>query len=139
MARTRRYSRTGGGGSQPWDRASKAGYPNSAVSENIWQTSGRSGHAYNSKFHWRSDWKLGQAAVISWMNSPGHRSNLLSPQWTHLGVGAARNNRGGIYLTQNFGGASAIDFSFGGALARAALWAAPIALIYFASNPQACP
>ncbi|MCB9638817.1 MAG: hypothetical protein H6727_07930 [Myxococcales bacterium] len=28
-----------------------------------------------------------QSAMRSWMNSPGHRQNILTPQMTHLGVG----------------------------------------------------
>lgn len=28
-------------------------------------------------------------AMRSWMESPGHRENLLKPDWTHLGVGVA--------------------------------------------------
>ena len=102
MARNRRMSHTGQSGSRPWDRAVQSGYPSRQVSENIWQTSGRSGLAWKSKFTWRSDWKLGQAAVISWMNSPGHRDNLLNSNWRCLGAGAA-SRRGRIYLTQNFG------------------------------------
>jgi uncharacterized protein YkwD len=27
--------------------------------------------------------------VIDWMNSPGHRANILNPSLTHLGVGVA--------------------------------------------------
>ena len=104
MARRNSYSHTGGGGSQPLDRTRKAGYKSSYVSENIWQTRGRSGSAWKSKFQWSSSWKLGHAAVISWMNSPGHRGNLLNSGWHHIGVGVARNRRGRIYLTQNFGG-----------------------------------
>lgn len=37
-----------------------------------------------------------------WMDSPGHRANILNPRFTHLGVGAAHNPRHGYYLTQNF-------------------------------------
>lgn len=113
MGRTGKFSHTGGGNSAPWDRAKRAGYPSASVSENIWQSSGRSGLAWKSKFYWRSDWKLGQAAVISWMNSPGHRKNLLNSEWTHLGVGVSKNKRGKIYLTQNFGSAGFSDSAFG--------------------------
>ena len=102
MANNGRMTHTGQGGSQPWNRAARAGYPSMEVGENIWQTSGRSGRAWKSKFMWRSDWKLGQAAVISWMNSPGHRANLLNPNWSSLGVGVG-SRRGRIYLTQKFG------------------------------------
>lgn len=37
-----------------------------------------------------------------WMNSPGHRANLLNPDYTHLGVGVAYSAQNGYYLTQNF-------------------------------------
>ena len=87
MARSRRKSHTGGRGSHPWDRATRAGFPSKEVADNLWQTSGRSARARMSRFTWRSDWKLGQAAVITWMKSPGHRANLLNPNWRSLGVG----------------------------------------------------
>ena len=84
------------------DRAREIGY-SASVGENIWQTRGQYGSAWKSKFNWNSDWKLGQAAVISWMNSPGHRKNLLNPKWTEIGIGVASNRRQRTYLTQNFG------------------------------------
>jgi|GEM_PF-3199348 len=31
-----------------------------------------------------------EAVVAAWMNSPGHRANILDPELTHLGVGAYR-------------------------------------------------
>lgn len=37
-----------------------------------------------------------------WMNSPGHRANLLDPKWTHIGVGIAMDAGGGYYGTQQF-------------------------------------
>lgn len=105
MARTDTFNHKGDGDSLPWDRAAKAGYSWGA-SENIWQARSLNGKGgtWKSKFLWDSDWKLGRAAVISWMNSSGHRSNLLSPDWKHIGVGVARNKRGKVYLTQVFGG-----------------------------------
>lgn len=38
----------------------------------------------------------------SWMNSPGHRSNILSPTYTHIGVGLAKSSSGRAYWTQLF-------------------------------------
>lgn len=29
----------------------------------------------------------GQNAVWSWLNSPGHKANMLNPAWTHAGIG----------------------------------------------------
>lgn len=40
-------------------------------------------------------------AVQDWLNSPGHRSNLVGP-FTLTGVGAARNARGEVTFTQIF-------------------------------------
>lgn len=38
----------------------------------------------------------------SWMNSSGHRSNILSPSFLEIGVGAAKDSQGNIYWTQMF-------------------------------------
>lgn len=38
----------------------------------------------------------------SWMNSPGHRSNILSPSFTQIGVGLAKTSTGKCYWTQMF-------------------------------------
>lgn len=43
-----------------------------------------------------------QAVMNSWMNSPGHRNNILSPSFTEIGVGLAKNERGVNYWTQMF-------------------------------------
>ena len=48
-----------------------------------------------------------EAAVASWMNSPGHRANILSESPTHLGVGLVQRAEGvtaqyATYWTQNF-------------------------------------
>ncbi|WP_258725677.1 CAP domain-containing protein [Cellulomonas sp. NS3] len=38
----------------------------------------------------------------SWMNSAGHRANILNPGFTSIGVGAALDSRGYLWSTQNF-------------------------------------
>ncbi|WP_254870999.1 CAP domain-containing protein [Bacillus sp. Marseille-Q1617] len=43
-----------------------------------------------------------QSVVNAWMNSPGHRKNILNGQLTHIGVGIAKDNSQGIYWTQMF-------------------------------------
>lgn len=40
--------------------------------------------------------------MTAWMNSPGHRANILSPSYTEIGVGLARNKNGVPYWTQMF-------------------------------------
>lgn len=43
-----------------------------------------------------------QAVVDAWMNSPGHRANILSAQFTEIGVGYAAGGSGRHYWTQMF-------------------------------------
>ncbi len=43
-----------------------------------------------------------QQVMTAWMNSPGHRANILSAAYTQLGVGVARNKSGVYYWTQDF-------------------------------------
>ena len=71
------------------DRAKSQGYDFQTVGENI---------------------AVGQRDVTEvmqgWMDSPGHRENILRPQFTHLGSGVAIGDFEGqqsIYWTQNFG------------------------------------
>ena len=44
-----------------------------------------------------------EAALEGWLESPSHRQNLLSSQWTETGVGCAIDPNGRIWWTQNFG------------------------------------
>jgi uncharacterized protein YkwD len=37
-----------------------------------------------------------------WMNSAGHRANILRASFTHIGVGVARSADGRWYATQDF-------------------------------------
>jgi uncharacterized YkwD family protein/spore coat assembly protein SafA len=37
-----------------------------------------------------------------WMNSPGHRNNIMSRSYTEIGVGLAKNKNGVCYWTQMF-------------------------------------
>jgi uncharacterized protein YkwD len=72
------------------------------VGENIWYASG-----YNlGKIH-----QIAKEIVDDWMSSPGHRDNMLDPDFTHLGVGISGRN-GTIRATQEFVGRSKV-FSFG--------------------------
>ncbi|GAA3100507.1 CAP domain-containing protein [Nonomuraea salmonea] len=55
---------------------------------------------------WAENIAMGQrtpAEVMrSWMNSAGHRTNIMNCKYTLIGVGAAKNSRGQIYWTQDF-------------------------------------
>lgn len=43
-----------------------------------------------------------EEVMNSWMNSPGHRANILSTSFTQIGVGYAKDKSGRIYWTQMF-------------------------------------
>ena len=49
---------------------------------------------------------MGQPTAASvmnaWMNSPGHKANILSKDFTEIGVGVAKDKNGTIYWTQQF-------------------------------------
>ncbi|GEC06158.1 hypothetical protein SSP24_38130 [Streptomyces spinoverrucosus] len=81
------YSHTAPDGSQPWDRAAAAGSTRRSIGENI--ACGQ-----------RSPTEV----VTGWMNSPGHRANILKPGFTHIGIGFVGGGRAGTYWTQLFGG-----------------------------------
>ncbi len=43
-----------------------------------------------------------QEVMNAWMNSEGHRKNILNPNFTKLGVGVAKTSSGILYWTQMF-------------------------------------
>ena len=51
---------------------------------------------------------LARMIMVGWMNSPGHRKNLLAPGYTHLGVGVISRNQE-VKATQVFIGVAAAD------------------------------
>jgi len=42
------------------------------------------------------------SVMTAWMNSPGHKANILSANFTEIGVGVAKDKSGAIYWTQEF-------------------------------------
>jgi len=70
MVRNRFFSHTGSNGSTLGDRARAVGYNYSMVGENI-----AAGGATPA------------ATLRQWMNSPGHRRNILNPRFTEVGFG----------------------------------------------------
>ncbi|WP_127752787.1 CAP domain-containing protein [Devosia sp. 1566] len=45
-----------------------------------------------------------ESAIQGWMNSPGHRSTLLSPKFTEFGLAVARTDKGRLYWAMIAGG-----------------------------------
>ena len=48
--------------------------------------------------------KTPEAVMNGWMNSSGHRANILSSMYTHIGVGYAKDSKGNTYWVQIFKG-----------------------------------
>lgn len=89
-------------GSSIGTRVAQTGYRYTSVGENL---------AYGQT--------TPEAVVQAWMNSPGHRKNILNPKYTHMGLGYfylnpdGGNIRGQHYWTQVFG---AGDTNSGGSI-----------------------
>jgi uncharacterized protein YkwD len=88
MATHNFFSHNSQDGRSPFDRITAAGYAYSAAAENIAAGS-----------------TTAAAVMNQWMNSPGHKANILNCQYTELGVGYAKgvNAEYGTYWTQDFG------------------------------------
>ncbi|RIH86912.1 uncharacterized protein, YkwD family [Meiothermus luteus] len=54
-----------------------------------------------ASFEGYPDVEIPARALAGWMNSPGHRANLLKPEFTHLGVALVREGRR-VMVVQNF-------------------------------------
>lgn len=71
-------------GQSPFDRMNQAGIKYSYAGENL---------AINTS---------PEAAETAFMNSSGHRANILNPNYTEVGLGAAYNAKGQLYVVQEF-------------------------------------
>jgi stress response protein SCP2 len=73
-------------GRQVWDRAVAAGYAYRKVAENI-----------------AAGQRSAEEVVRGWMESPGHRANILDGDLAQIGVGRVEGGSYGVYWTQVFG------------------------------------
>ena len=88
MAKNNYFSHTNLSGLSPFDRIKNAGITYRTAAENI-----------------AAGQKTPAQVVKSWMNSDGHRKNILNGNFTKMGLGYATSNSGyGIYWTQVFTG-----------------------------------
>lgn len=86
MAKKNYFSHTGKDGRSPFDRMTDAGYSFTAAAENI-----------------AAGQRTPAGVVQGWMNSSGHRKNILNCAYTEIGVGYAKGGSYGTYWTQDFG------------------------------------
>lgn len=103
MATTDRYGHESDG-RQLRDRVEQAGYVPCIAAENL---------AYQFLSTGFSTAELAQMLVEGWMDSRGHRANLLNPDVTETGVGLARSqSTGRYYAVQMFGRPRALEVHF---------------------------
>jgi uncharacterized protein YkwD len=88
MARNSMLEHRGSDGSQPADRATRAGYRWRTVAENI-----------------AAGARDAQAVVQGWLDSPGHCINIMGPQYSEMGVAYVVDPKSdaGVYWAQVFG------------------------------------
>lgn len=55
----------------------------------------------NGEFH-TNETDVAKGIVNQWMNSYGHRENIVVPYWEHQGIGVVKKENDAIYVTQNF-------------------------------------
>lgn len=51
---------------------------------------------------WNTAEQIALSTVQGWMNSPGHRKNILTPHWRNQGIGVFISAEDKVYITQNF-------------------------------------
>jgi len=102
-------------GLTPTDRADQNGYScqkivglliYTGIAENIFQ-----GHLFDSyytingeitSYEWNTDEEIAKTTVDGWMNSPGHRENILTEIFDREGIGVEITQDHKVYVTQNF-------------------------------------
>lgn len=85
MAQNNYFSHTNLSGQSPFDRMKAAGISYRSAAENI-----------------AAGQKTPQEVVNAWMNSSGHRANILNSSVTQMGVGIYSGGSYGVYWTQLF-------------------------------------
>lgn len=82
------FSHRGRDGSMVGTRASRMGLQWDGIGENL--------------VYFRNYADPAEFAVKSWMNSSGHKNNILKKNWIETGIGAVQGDDGSYYLTQVF-------------------------------------
>ncbi|WP_321504862.1 CAP domain-containing protein [uncultured Methanoregula sp.] len=106
-------------GKNPRARGDDAGYPcirsyksftTMGIAENLFQGNRYSAYYTNANnpngtvvsYDWNSLETVAQTVVNGWMNSEGHRKNILTDTYYQEGIGVAFSSDDKIYITENF-------------------------------------
>ena len=116
MAERDFFGHTNPDGSSPDDRAKLAGFTCEirvgktvySVGENLGKVAVYDGYRYNPdsgealEYDMRSDKSIARSIVTAWMESPGHRENVLREFWEAEGLGIHITRDGIVLVTQLF-------------------------------------
>jgi len=101
-------------GQGPTERAKAAGYNcyknygsyyTDGIAENIFQNWLYSSITYyngNPRYNWNTQSEIAYSTVEGWMNSSGHRQNILNSNYDKEGIGVAITSDYKVYITQDF-------------------------------------
>jgi uncharacterized protein YkwD len=101
-------------GQGPTERAKAAGYNcyknfgsyyTDGIAENIlqdWLYSSTTYYGGIATHDWNTQEELANSAVNGWMGSPGHRQNILNPNYSREGIGVAISSDDKVLITQDF-------------------------------------
>ena len=112
MAENDYFSHTSPDGESRADRYKKFGYDCRAyITDTRYYTGGENiAYTYydtdvrtdNGTVHHSNGDELAAGIVRQWMNSQGHRENILTEAWNNEGIGVYITSEGKVYATQNF-------------------------------------
>lgn len=114
MAKNNYFSHTNLEGQGPTERGEEAGYYcrkdfgsyyTEGIGENIFQNWLYDSITYFNgvpSYDWNSMEEIAQSTVQGWMNSPGHRKNILDSTYDSEGIGVTISSDDKVYITQDF-------------------------------------
>jgi uncharacterized protein YkwD len=103
-------------GLSPRERGDAAGYPcirhighytYEGIAENLYQGYRATSYYTNAEgkivsYNWSSPEDIAQQTVNGWMESPGHRANILTEHFMTEGIGVSFSPDDKVYITENF-------------------------------------
>ena len=114
MAMYRFFSHDNLQGQTPTDRAKATGYDcykdfgsyyTDGIAENIFQNNLYDSVTYYSDspiYDWNTQSEIASSTVSGWMDSYGHRQNILESSYDKEGIGVALSSNDEVYITQDF-------------------------------------
>lgn len=87
-------------------RKNYSSYYTYGIAENLFQNNLCASATYFSNrdtvYDWNSPEEIAQITVAGWMNSSGHRENILTRTFNREGIGIAIASDGKVYITEDF-------------------------------------